>query len=277
MIEPHTFIAPMLAVRVPHPFDDVHWWYEIKWDGYRCQIHWTDHLQIFSRNGQSLLRQFPDLADVAKELDRPVILDGELIAWENGKPSFSALQRRHGGAHRVIVFDCLYAEGEWLLAKPLKTRLEYLHNVVSTQGKIVVADGVVEHGMALWTAAWDHGLEGVMAKNLNSPYLPGKRVRAWQKFLVMNRQWAVVSVISRALDGQWMWWVSSDKDGGDVMAKLLAPKDWNVEVSLLVKEKRGTDIIWRLPDPIDVEVEYRELTAEGKMRHGRIRQWRTSN
>lgn len=88
MRDPHTFIAPMLAVTVPHPFDDVQWRYEIKWDGYRCQIHWTDHLQIFSRKGESLLRQFPDLSDVAKVLDRPVILDGELIAWENGKPSF---------------------------------------------------------------------------------------------------------------------------------------------------------------------------------------------
>ncbi len=93
----------------------------------------------------------------------------------------------------------------------------------------------------------------------------------------MNRQWAVVPIISEAEDGQWMWWVSGDNAGGHVMTKLLAPKNWNVDVSSLVREKRGTDIVWRLPCPIDVEVEYRELTAEGKMRHGRIRQWRTSN
>ncbi len=263
----------MLGITVPHPFDDAKWRYEIKWDGYRCQIHWTDHLQIFSRSGHDLLSQFPDLADIGNFLDVPVILDGELIAWENGKPSYYALQKRTGTLHHVVVFDCLYADGQWLCQKPLATRLEWLNRCVSTSSKIVVADGIIQQGTALWQLVKDRSLEGVMAKHLDSPYLPGKRVSYWKKFLVMSRQWTKVFSISQSAEGQWYWWVSPEHDASLVMGKLEAPRGWVLSGNNLAEKGEGLNSPWRLRRPLRVEVEYRELTAKGKMRHGRIRRW----
>ncbi|HBQ94116.1 MAG: hypothetical protein M1294_03250 [Firmicutes bacterium] len=274
MNDPGKFILPMLGITVPHPFDDSEWRYEIKWDGYRCQIHWTDRLQVFSRSGRDLLQPFPDLADLAQLFDVPVILDGELIAWENGAPSYYALQKRAPLPHRVVVFDCLYADGEWLCAKPLATRLERMHRVVTTQGKIVVADGIIQKGTALWQSVRDRGLEGVMAKHLGSPYLPGKRVGYWKKFLVMTRQWTKVFTISQSSEGQWLWRMSPGNDSRAVIGTLPAPPGWSAEAQDVMTEKgKGSRPIWRLNRPLVVEVEYRELTTRGKMRHGRIRQW----
>lgn len=277
MNDPEQFIAPMLAVTATQPFDDAQWRYEVKWDGYRCQIHWTGHLQIFSRAGGNLLKTFPDLADIAQALNVPVILDGELIAWEDGKPSYTALQQRRRAVHRIMVFDCLYADGDWLCTYPLKMRLEQLNKVVSTQGKLVVADGVIHHGMALWLSVLEHQLEGVMAKQLDSPYEPGKRVKYWQKFVAMTRKWAVVSYVSMSPAGQWLWWVGLKGSEASFIGKLVAPSGWEPDVRSLTRMDLSSTAIWRLAYPLMVEVEYRELTTEGKMRHGRIRRWRIQN
>ncbi len=264
----------MLGITVPHPFDDAKWRYEIKWDGYRCQIHWTDRLQIFSRSGADLLQHFPDLTDIGAIFDSPVVLDGELIAWVNGRASYQALQKRTEASHRVVVFDCLYADGNWLCHKPLAQRLEWLNRYVSTQGKIVVSDGITQEGTALWQSVQDHSLEGVMAKRLDSPYLPGKRVPYWKKFVVMNRRWAKVFVISQGVGGQWIWWIVPEYDGTEILGKLVAPRGWALsDKDVLIKENKGSNSIWRLRRPLSVEVEYRELTAKGQMRHGRIRRW----
>ncbi|WP_430626287.1 hypothetical protein [Sulfobacillus thermotolerans] len=77
MREPGFFVPPMLAVTAQEPFDDSQWIYEVKWDGYRCQIHWNGTLRLYSRQGHDLLTQFPDLQDAGTFLPFPMVLDAD--------------------------------------------------------------------------------------------------------------------------------------------------------------------------------------------------------
>lgn len=264
------FVQPMLAITAEAPFDDPEWQYEIKWDGYRCQIHWNGSLHLYSRQGHDMAGWFPDLKDTGTFLRSPVILDAELVAWEAGRPSFSALQRRAPAPHRLIVFDCLYAQKRWLLHEPLRARLAILHEEIESNERVVLSEGVAGQGVRLLEAVREKGLEGVMAKRLQSLYIPGQRVRTWQKFLALTRLWATVSYVSRSETGAgWMWWVASAENPGHFLGRLPAPGSW--QPPALPPDARAQAM--HLAQPIHVEVSCREITPSGKMRHGRIRRW----
>ncbi len=260
----------MLAVTAPGPFSRPGWWFETKWDGYRAIISVGQRYAIYSRRGHDLMRWYPELGRAQDDLPDDIVLDAELVAWSAGRPHFSDLQRRSARQYLLMVFDCLYSQGRWLMHEPLARRLEELHRRVSTRGLVAVSEGVPDNGAAFFSAVRDMELEGVMAKRLDSLYLPGRRSPAWQKFLALKMEWFWATGLMEASDGQWYWLLGEHTEGTrHAVGKVRAPGGWSPPA--------GIDGNIRWVRPFLVEVAYRERTREGHLRHARVRQWKSGD
>ncbi len=265
-MEPGDFVAPMLAVRADQAFSGACWWFETKWDGYRAVISIGEQFHIYSRNGQDLLTRFPSLSATEQMLPRDIVLDAELVAWVDGRPSFADLQTRTAATYLLMVFDCLYQGGRWIMHEPWAVRHEILRRNVSSFGQIVVSDGVFESGSDFFTATRALELEGVIAKRRDSPYLPGRRSPLWQKFLVYQTGWFWILNASQSPDGSWYWTVAErDSQGWRKVARVKAPKGWRWDERPVYLPND--------PRAVAVELSYRDRTREGQLRHARIRRW----
>ena len=190
---------PMLATRWNAAFDDVNWWFEVKWDGYRAVVASSGgRIRARSRRGLDLTGPFPELSGLP--LPDGVAVDGEVVAFDDrGRPSFSNLQRRTGFGGRgtaadvgvnFVAFDLLY-QGESIIARPYEERVERLM-ALGLPSPVVVPEPTPEHGSTLFELARAQGLEGIVGKRLGSPYLPGRRSPDWRKVAVTRRLRAVV-------------------------------------------------------------------------------------
>ncbi|HWH31300.1 MAG TPA: non-homologous end-joining DNA ligase, partial [Egibacteraceae bacterium] len=205
---------PMLATLTERPFDDPKWLFEVKWDGVRAiatvmrptqgQDGWT---RLVSRLGNDVSAGYPELEGLwERVLARGAVLDGEIVAFdERGNPSFQRLQRRmhvRGAALErlrrqvpvtYVAFDLLWCDGESLLDRPLQERLARLEDVLVPGTHAQRSEAIAEHGLALYDAARERGLEGVIAKRLDSRYQPGRRSRDWLKLKVRRRVDCVIA------------------------------------------------------------------------------------
>ncbi|MFT7601338.1 MAG: bifunctional non-homologous end joining protein LigD [Acidimicrobiales bacterium] len=200
---PRPFIAPMKAVIGSLPTDEG-WATELKWDGMRLQVAITDGtLTARSSSGRDVTSHFPELADLPTSIGTDVVLDGELVAFENERPSFARLQHRIHVArptatllrsHPVvlIVFDLLELGDNSLLGLPYRDRRRLLVDLVDEGPTWRVPVGSDHGGEALLELATQRDLEGVVAKRLDSPYRPGRRSPDWIKVKVRKRQEFVV-------------------------------------------------------------------------------------
>lgn len=195
---------PMLATRWPEPFDDEGWWFEVKWDGYRAVVGSNQgRIRARSRRGLDLTGPFPELATL--EVPDGVVIDGEIVAFdEEGRPSFSSLQRRtgFGGSGtaapvgvNLVVFDVLF-RGEDLTSEAYEERRATL-DTLGLEPPIIVPEPTPTHGVGLFDAVQQQGMEGVVAKRLGSPYQPGRRSSDWRKVSVRRRLRAVVGGYTR--------------------------------------------------------------------------------
>ncbi|MDD4334940.1 MAG: non-homologous end-joining DNA ligase [Desulfotomaculaceae bacterium] len=188
-------LRPMLATS-SKPYDSEEHLFEVKWDGYRCLSYLEGkNTVLYSRNGIDLTGKFPELAGLHVQVNSaPAILDGEIVVFEKGKPSFTALQSRgkmkdlkmigRTAMRRpavFIVFDVLYAGGKNVMDLPLERRRALLDQIVAGGKEIVISQYVNKNGLDLYSACVAQGLEGVMAKKLGSAYLSGRRSPYWQK------------------------------------------------------------------------------------------------
>jgi bifunctional non-homologous end joining protein LigD len=148
-------------------------------------------LVLRSRNGVDMAGWFPELGGLAGALgDRGGVLDGEVVAFdEEGRPSFEALQqrmaarvgRRRGAAVTYLVFDLLWLDGRLLTGLPFVERRRLLEDLGVAGPAWQTVASFPGTGTALLAATREQGLEGVVAKRLQSPYLPGRRTRNWLK------------------------------------------------------------------------------------------------
>jgi DNA ligase-1 len=172
-------------------------WLEEKYDGIRAQLHKRgQRVDIFSRDLRSVAGEFPDVAGPAGQLVDDVVFDGEIIAFEEGKKlDFQSLQKRLGRRERdlfmeeevpvrFVVFDLLWHNGESLLWWPLAERRARLETVVLAAPFELIprltAGSAVEIEAAFLVAR-ARGNEGLMAKDPASPYMAGRRGKAWLK------------------------------------------------------------------------------------------------
>jgi DNA ligase-1 len=171
---------------------------EWKFDGSRVQIHWGNGvLKIYSRKLENVTNALPEIVEeVKRNVREGVILDGEVIAVKDGRPMpFQHVLRRFRRKHDVLkmvekiplqlyVFDVLYANGE-VIDMPLKERRNILKEYVNESERLKIAEQIItdEKGTIerIFNEAVNAGHEGVMLKNPNSPYIPGKRGKHWLK------------------------------------------------------------------------------------------------
>ncbi|MGE5598566.1 MAG: ATP-dependent DNA ligase, partial [Bacteroidota bacterium] len=174
-------IPPMLAV-LTEPFDSPDHVFELKWDGIRCLSFLDGGTRLQSRNLKVMNEIYPDLAGLHRHVRAaPCVLDGEIVALKDGKPSFLALQKRHNARRaetirRVarsipvvyLIFDILYARGENLTRLPFRRRREILAENLIEADQFVLTQLVPERGRDYFAAAVRLGLEGVVGKQVHS-------------------------------------------------------------------------------------------------------------
>src|SRR6266481_1878136 len=198
-------IEPMLATLADRPFSDPNWLFEIKWDGVRALARIeNDALTLRSRTGVDIAKRYPELASLPDALAaRQAILDGEIVALDTrGHSDFELLQERmHVRApsesllSRVPVvyfaFDLLYCDGYDLRETPLLDRKQLLHRLLRTSEQFRHSDHQLEHGKERFGLAERNGLEGIVAKRADSPYV-GDRSPYWVKLKITKTVDAVV-------------------------------------------------------------------------------------
>ena len=186
-------MRPMLATPAAAVPTGPAWVHEVKWDGMRvlADIH-GGQLTLTSRTGNDVTASYPELAGLADSYD-DLLLDGEVVALQNGRPSFAALaDRMHVGDRRraerlaavrpvtYMVFDLLRLFGEDLTGQPLSARRQLLERLDLT-GRHWQVPPVYPDGEELFRATREQGLEGVVSKRLASSYFPGRRSPEWLK------------------------------------------------------------------------------------------------
>lgn len=208
------FVAPMLCER-GEPFDDPAWQFEVKWDGTRALAFVeAGALRLRNRRARDILTTYPEIGSLA-ELPSGTLLDGEIVVFEGEQPSFEGMLRREQArtAERaaalsretpavLIAFDCLYAQGQPLLAQPLAARLQALAHVAAARDLPALqrSEPVVGQGLAMFDAIRRQRLEGMVAKRLDAAYRPGQRSDAWRKIKELHRM--VCAILGWLDDGE---------------------------------------------------------------------------
>jgi len=199
-------LVPMKATAGELPSGD-DWGYEVKWDGMRALVY-VDHgaVRVQSYNERDVTMSWPELSEIGTAVTaETALLDGELVATDDaGRPSFGRLQQRMhltkaaevaARAAEVpvtyVVFDLLHLDGHDLTRQPLADRRRLLDQVLEP-GPAWRVSPLHDDGVALLAAADANGLEGVVAKRLDSTYDTGRRTRTWLKVKVRRRQEMVI-------------------------------------------------------------------------------------
>ena len=184
-ITPNTVIQPMLASATNHIFNHQDWLYELKWDGYRVLAHISDKgVMLQSRNGVDLNNKFGVLKEELESVVHECILDGEVVILnENGVSEFGKLQNYPDteGILCFYVFDMLYLNGHSMLDLALTERKSLIPTVVEELQITKYCDHIKGMGTALYDKAIEAGMEGVMAKHMESKYVPSSRTEQWLK------------------------------------------------------------------------------------------------
>lgn len=200
-------VFPMLAKAGPLPASDEGWAYEIKWDGIRALAHvGRQRLTLVTRNGNQVTSRYPELAGLVAAVGVPAIVDGEIVAMdEKGKPSFELLQQRMGltndadvrqAARKIpvtyVAFDLIWLDDNWMKDLTYLERRRCLDELELSADRWQTPPyhrgdgrGFLKHSSAL-------GLEGLVAKRVDSPYRPGVRSSEWLKVKNQARQELVV-------------------------------------------------------------------------------------
>jgi bifunctional non-homologous end joining protein LigD len=202
------FIQPMLARLATLPAEDSSWGFEVKWDGVRAIAHCTpERLQLWSRNRNEVTAAYPELLGLSQTLgSHSAILDGEIVAFDSdGRPSFELLQTRmhlrgETAVNRraqttpvtYILFDLLWLDGRSLLDLPFSDRRARLERLGLDGEHWRTSPFHVGEGDIFLAASREQGLEGLVAKRLDSRYAPGRRDAGWLKIKNANRQEAVI-------------------------------------------------------------------------------------
>ncbi len=182
-------VVPMKATlaSLPPSSHDDEWAYEIKFDGFRTLAFVSDgRTRWQSSSGADVTAKYPELEGFAAAVNAGgAILDGELVVLDaEGRPRFELMQQ-HAAQVAFYAFDVLQIDGTDTIGLPYEQRRALLEALVEPGTNWMVPAHRIGDGAALLAATAERGLEGIMAKRLGSPYLPGQRSAAWRK--VKNR------------------------------------------------------------------------------------------
>jgi bifunctional non-homologous end joining protein LigD len=203
-------IRPMMAAPgdLPPMAQDERYGYEMKWDGVRAVVY-ADRgsVRVLSRSDRDVTATYPELRGLGPELGaRPAVLDGEIVAFDaNGRVSFETLQPRMqignaGQARRLaqhtpvvfLAFDLLHMDGHPTMGLTYAERRELLESLGLNGPHWATPPYFPGNGAMALAASRDQGLEGVVAKRLDSVYEPGRRSPAWIKVKHVRSQSVVI-------------------------------------------------------------------------------------
>ena len=285
-------IEPALALLKSNAPMSSDWTFEVKFDGYRLAVHIEPSgVRILTRGGHDWTDRFPAIAEAAKKLGvGTAILDGEAVVMDQkGRSDFGALQRSLGGrgGKRVsteavfFAFDLLYFDGHLLTNAELSVRRHLLTDFLDgTTGAIQLSEEVDGNGAELLKAACSHGLEGIIAKNRDSKYRPG-RTGDWLKIKCIQSESFVIvgyeqssaarggigSLLLAALKGN--DWVpvgsvgTGFKERDAVYLRETLDKLKTKRPAVPIKSK---NLVFAQPTLI-AEVDFRGWTDDGNLRH----------
>jgi len=191
-------LRPMLASLSPElPTADGAFAHEIKWDGVRALAFCSGgRVRLANRTGRDVTGRYPEVRGLGEALgSRAVVLDGEVVAFdEHGRPSFQRLQSRMHLASdsavrrrarevpvHYVAFDLLYLDGRSTVDEPYERRRELLAGLELSGPAWQAPAHHRGDGQAVLEASRAQGLEGIVAKRLDSVYEPGRRSSAWLK------------------------------------------------------------------------------------------------
>ncbi|WP_233224831.1 non-homologous end-joining DNA ligase [Nocardia sp. MDA0666] len=288
--------AAMLATAGALPADSAAWAYEVKFDGIRAIGYVDRDLRLISRNGNDVTAAWPELADLAPAAP-PIVVDGEIVAFAaDGRTSFAALQprmhQRNPAMIRALtrsvpatylIFDLLHIGDRPLIDLPYEQRRRLLEQLGLRGPNWRIPPGLTGTGADVLAESARLGLEGIVCKRLDSPYLPGRRSPLWTKVKNVNDQ-EIVIVGWRPGAGRRAGRIGSllmgvhDETGelvyignvgtgftqamlDDLQAKLRPLRRQTPTVAAPVK-----DAIWVEPELVG-EVSFTERTGDGRLRH----------
>ena len=295
-------LAPMLAKPAKDAPRGKGWAYEVKWDGIRALVYSEPgRLRLESRNRRDITATYPELRRLNRALSsHRAILDGEIVAFDaDGRPSFGRLQQRMNLASEsairrrtsdtpvvLALFDLLWLDGHSLMDRPLTERRAALEELGLTGANWQTPAQLQGDPSELLAATAAQGLEGVIAKRLDSCYEPGRRSGAWLKVKNMRREeftivgWEPGEGRRRDRIGSLLV-ARHDPDSGELryagevgtgfteqtlddLAARLAPL--RAERSPLAEPAGPRGAQWVEP-VLQAEVEYGEITRDGRLRH----------
>jgi bifunctional non-homologous end joining protein LigD len=299
-------VEPMKATLAKLPEDDGGWAYEVKLDGVRA-ITYVERgrVCIESRNLRDVTSHYPELHGIGDTLGHDAVLDGEIVAVdEQGRPRFQILQARmHVAAPpprllastpvAYLVFDLLWLDGESVMDLPYVERRARLEGLGLAGPHWQVPAYHVGDGPQLLEATRTGGLEGLMAKRLESAYVPGRRSRAWLKIKNKASQELVIGgwcggegrraghlgalMVGHYDDGRLVYagnvGTGFSNDELDRVGVLLAERE-QATCPFDPPPPRRKDAHWVRPDLV-AEIEFSEWTREGTLRHPAYKGLRT--
>lgn len=279
----------MLAKETEKAFDDKNWLFEIKWDGYRAITEKRENeILLYSRNGISFQQTYPIVVDQLKHVKADAVLDGEIVVLnDKGQPSFQLLQHYSENQDHPIqyqVFDLLELNGQDTTGLSLIERKELLQKIIPENEVIKYSDHIIEKGKSFFTVSEENGLEGILAKKMDSKYYPGKRSSEWLKIKHHKTQEAIIAgytapsgsrkyfgaLILASKEGNHFKYIGHTGTGfNDVALKemydLLQPLVQK-ESPFNEKIKTNSPVTWVKPKLI-CEVKFSEITRDGMFRH----------
>ena len=288
---PLTRYQPMLATLAREVPEGGGWLFEVKWDGYRALAYVRgSETTLTSRNDNDLTQRFPHVAkEISKAVKSPhAVVDGEVCALdEQGRASFSAMQQGNGPLV-YYAFDLLELDGEPLTGLPLTERQARLRKLLDKRNRTVRFSETFDDGDALYEAAKQQQLEGIVAKRADSKYYPGRRSRDWLKIKTHGRQEFLIAgythgggrraglfgaLILAVRDGDQLRYVGNvgtgftDAEIRRLLEQLkpLRRKAPPFEVVPKMPKVRRDEIVWVEPKLV-AEVEFAEFTHDGRLR-----------
>ncbi|WP_342739886.1 non-homologous end-joining DNA ligase [Bradyrhizobium sp. B117] len=280
-------LQPMLATLTDAPFDDPHWVFEDKYDGFRTVSEIRGgKVALYSRNGKIISHSYAEVAQALEGVKGDAVIDGELVALgKDGVSHFQLLQNalRHEAKLLYCVFDLMFADGEDLRKRPLLERKERLKAILPRDTLIAFSRHRKVEGKKFFAEAEKKGLEGIMAKRADSAYASGGRTADWLKVKTAQRQEVVIAgftaprrtrpffgalVLAVREDGAWRY-IGHVGTGfshqvlKEVHGKLVRLKTAKSPFPAKVKDELVTT--WVRPSLV-AEVKFAEWTSKGELR-----------
>jgi bifunctional non-homologous end joining protein LigD len=279
------FVPPQLATLKSKAPVGSKWLHEIKYDGYRLQIHLNKGVRIFTRNGHDWTNRFPVIAG---SFDIPVeraIFDGEVVVVHEGRTNFSELQADLASGRQTrmafYAFELLFLEGFDLRKSPQSERkrvLKMLFDETRLQEPVLYSEHMLTDGNEMFAASCKLGFEGIVSKNAEAPYR-SDRNDGWLKVkCVQKGKFPVIGFVKDPTGVAALY--LGRKEGKELLYMGKVGTGWSRTVSSQIRKQLDTVVspkskltkpirkpkaVWVEPT-FFAEIEYRDITSEGLLR-----------